>query len=62
MRVLHHGDCEDNMIAAIIKRIITCIKKDLNEQTDQSSKSQREINFLKPKLDYLNAGQKRMSV
>lgn len=39
-----------------IKRIVTGFIKDLNLQADQTPKSQQDINFLKPKLDYQKAG------
>lgn len=44
----------DNMLALILKKMVRCILRECDEKPVEN-KRMREINFLNPKLDYLNA-------
>ncbi len=51
----------ENMLALLFKKFVRCMLGEDDESTVENRKSMREINFLRPKLDYLNKPQERMS-
>lgn len=51
----------EDMLALFFKKIVRCMLGEYDESIVENRKSMREINFLRPKLDYLNKPQERMS-
>jgi len=50
----------ENMLALFLKKMVRCILGE-NDVKTVDSRRMREINFLSPKLDYLNDVQEKMS-
>jgi hypothetical protein len=50
-----------NMLALIFKKMVRCFLGEGDENIVVNRKSMREINFLRPKLDYLKNVQEKMS-
>lgn len=50
----------DNMLAFILKKMVRCILGESDEKPAENRRM-REINFLNPKLDYLNAAHEKLS-
>lgn len=51
----------ENVLTLFLKKMVRSILGDNVENTVDNSKSMREINFLKPKLDYLNDARGKLS-
>ena len=51
----------ENVLTLFLKKMVRSILGENVENTVDNRKSMREINFLKPKLDYLNDAREKLS-